>query len=53
MGQRYNEMGVILTQMKTSIAATNIVTRTKSEQDIRKEVIDEISKGVLNSIPKR
>jgi len=49
MGQRYTEMGTILTQMKTAIADN----RQQSEQEIRRELLDEIQTNILDSIPKK
>jgi hypothetical protein len=49
MGQRYTEMGVILTQIKTAIEDN----RERSEQKIRRELLDEIQRNFLESMPKR
>jgi len=49
MGQRYTEMGAILTQMKTAIEDN----RERSEQEIRRELLDDIQRNILESMPKR
>jgi hypothetical protein len=49
MGQRYAEMGTLLTQMKTAMEDN----REQSEQEIRRELIDEIQKNIFDSMPKR
>ena len=49
MGQRYTEMGTILAQMKTTLA----VTRERSEQEIRRELLDEVQKSLIESLPKK
>ncbi len=49
MGQRYAEMGTLLTQLKTAMADT----RTQSEQEIRRELLDEIQRNILENLPKR
>jgi len=49
MGQRYADMGVILTQMKTAMEEK----REQSEQEIRRELLDEIQNNILESMPKR
>jgi len=49
MGQRYAEMGELLAQMKSTIE----VNRERSEKEIRRELLDEIQRNILESIPKR
>eukprot|EP00531_Pseudo-nitzschia_arenysensis_P018288 CAMPEP_0116135800 /NCGR_PEP_ID=MMETSP0329-20121206/11386_1 /TAXON_ID=697910 /ORGANISM="Pseudo-nitzschia arenysensis, Strain B593" /LENGTH=566 /DNA_ID=CAMNT_0003630629 /DNA_START=69 /DNA_END=1769 /DNA_ORIENTATION=+ len=49
MGQRYAEMGTLLTQMKTAMDDR----RTQSEQKIRRELLDEIQRNILENMPKR
>ena len=49
VGKRYAEMGTILTQMKTAIEEK----REQSEQEIRRELLDEIQRNILESMPKR
>lgn len=49
MGQRYAEMGTLLAQMKFAIDDR----RTPSEQEIRKELLEEIQRNILESMPKR
>lgn len=49
MGKRYAEMGTILTYMKTAIEER----REQSEQEIRRELLDEIQRNILESMPKR
>ena len=49
MGKRYTEMGELLTQMKTAVEEN----RERSEQEIRRELLDEIQRNILQSIPKR
>ena len=49
MGQRYTEMGTLMDQIKIAIDDR----RTQSEQEIRRELIDEIRRNLLEGIPKR
>ena len=49
MGKRYAEMGELLTQMKTAMEEN----RERSEQEIRRELLDEIQSNILQSMPKR
>lgn len=49
MGQRYAEMGTLLAQMKTAIYDR----RTQSEQEIRRELLEEVQRSILNNMPKR
>ena len=49
MGQRYAEMGTLLAEMKNAIDDR----RTQSEQEIRRELLDEIQRNILESMPKR
>ena len=49
MGKRYAEMGTLLSQMKTAIEDN----RERSEQEIRRELLDEIQRNILESMPKR
>ncbi len=49
MGRRYAEMGSLLAEMKKSIEEE----RTPSEQEIRRELLDEIQQSILESMPKR
>jgi hypothetical protein len=49
IGQRFTEMGAILTQMKTAIEDN----RERSEKEIRRELLDDIQRNILESMPKR
>lgn len=49
MGRRYTEMGTLLAQMKNALA----VNRERSEQEVRRELLDEVQKSLLESLPKR
>lgn len=49
MGKRYAEMGTILTQMKIAMEEN----REQSEQEIRRELLDEIQRNILENMPKR
>lgn len=49
MGKRYKEMGKIVTQMKVAIEEN----RDRSEQEIRRELLDEVHKNIIQSFPKR
>ena len=49
MGRRYDEMGSLLAEMKKAVEEK----RTPSEQEIRRELLDEIQQSILESIPKR
>lgn len=49
MGQRYAEMGTLLAQMKTALKDK----RQRTEQEIRRELLDEIQSSILESLPKK
>lgn len=49
MGQRYEAMGELLEQMRTTIEQR----RERSEQQIRNEVLEEVQKSILSSMPKK
>ena len=49
MGQQYAEMGLLLAQMKTALAEN----RQQTEQEIRRELLDEVQMSILRSLPKK
>lgn len=49
MGRRYAEMGSLLAEMKNTIEES----RTPSEQEIRRELLDEIQRSIFDRMPKR
>mmetsp|Transcript_11427 Transcript_11427/g.32899 ORF Transcript_11427/g.32899 Transcript_11427/m.32899 type:complete len:544 (+) Transcript_11427:201-1832(+) len=49
MGQRYAEMGTILAQMKMAVRDK----RQRSEEEIRRELLDEVQNSILESLPKK
>jgi hypothetical protein len=49
MGERYREMGCILRQMRSAVANG----RERTEEEIRKDVLHEVQKTIMNSFSKK
>ncbi|KAG7346705.1 hypothetical protein IV203_005774 [Nitzschia inconspicua] len=49
MGQRYHEMGNILEQMKEAAASS----RERTEEEIRADLLEEVQRNILKSLPKK